>query len=884
MPVTPTYPGVYIEEIPSGVHTITGVATSITAFVGYTQKGAVDEAVHIFSFADFERAFGGLSVDSPLSYCAKHFFQNGGTEAYVVRVAQGAASASVTLRNGSGNNVLVISAISAGIWGNSLQIDVDYDTGNPSNLFNLRVTEYVERNGDWVPGPSEVYRNLTLNSGDPRYVIAILSTSQLITASLVPGLAVAAQGQSQSGTLAGTDLAQLGVGNNRVAVRVNGQGPYEVTFAVPTVTLPVSAATLQTLLTGIAGDIVTKVNAVAGAGALASPPGVANGVMTFTSGNNSDRSAVQFQNASMNSATAILKLGFANGGTEFDGAAGFRPAQTGTVGVPGAVWSTTASVSTSGALTAPIVLATDLFLWVSVNGQAPVRARVPAATYAAVSNAATAVASAINAALGVPAVAGTAPASSIVITSADPTKWTAIHLTSAATDDAAAFLKLGLDNGGTEDASLTISVRKGAIATVLTTINIPLWGFWGVPKATIQPGSLDDVAVDIDTALKSLANSEPYLAGASAQRIGNAIRILPGSTDPNDPNTSFDVSVPGTNPALAFPATPVRNVARYAPGMGASALFQVAGTTGSDGSAPTNTDLTGDEAGKTGLYALEDVDLFNLLVMPDATAGAGMIDVLTEAIEYCVRRRAFMIIDAPETVATFAQAQTWISGPASALRSRNDALYFPRLREPDPLMSGVVGTFAAAGALAGIYARTDADRGVWKAPAGTTATLMGATGLSYTLTDGENGALNPKGLNCLRTFPIIGTVSWGARTGNGADALADEYKYIPVRRLALFLEESLYRGTQWVVFEPNDEPLWAQIRLNVGAFMHSLYAQGAFQGQTPRDAYFVKCDKDTTTANDQDLGRVNIVVGFAPLKPAEFVIIQIQQIVPNLQT
>jgi phage tail sheath protein FI len=131
---------------------------------------------------------------------------------------------------------------------------------------------------------------------------------------------------------------------------------------------------------------------------------------------------------------------------------------------------------------------------------------------------------------------------------------------------------------------------------------------------------------------------------------------------------------------------------------------------------------------------------------------------------------------------------------------------------------------------------------------------------------------------------VYGTVSWGARTARGADVMADDYKYVPVRRLALFLEESLFRGTQWAVFEPNDEPLWAQIRLNLGAFMHTLFAQGAFQGRTPREAYFVKCDSETTTQNDIDLGRVNIVVGFAPLKPAEFVIIQIQQIAGAIQT
>ena len=171
----------------------------------------------------------------------------------------------------------------------------------------------------------------------------------------------------------------------------------------------------------------------------------------------------------------------------------------------------------------------------------------------------------------------------------------------------------------------------------------------------------------------------------------------------------------------------------------------------------------------------------------------------------------------------------------------------------------------AASSPASWRART-AQRGVWKAPAGLDAALNGVQGLQVNLTDDENGQLNPLGINCLRAFPVIGRVVWGARTLRGADQLADEYKYVPVRRLALFIEESLYRGTQWVVFEPNDEPLWAQIRLNVGAFMQNLFRQGAFQGRTPREAYFVKCDKETTTQNDINLGIVNILVGFAPLK------------------
>jgi phage tail sheath protein FI len=216
--------------------------------------------------------------------------------------------------------------------------------------------------------------------------------------------------------------------------------------------------------------------------------------------------------------------------------------------------------------------------------------------------------------------------------------------------------------------------------------------------------------------------------------------------------------------------------------------------------------------------------------------------------------------------------------------ARNAALYFPRVNVPNPARGNIIEPFVASGMVAGIMARTDVSRGVWKAPAGIDASLVGAVSLTVPLNDEENGKLNPLGINCLRTFPIVGSVVWGARTARGADLLASEWKYVPVRRLALFLEESLYRGLQWAVFEPNDEPLWAQIRLNVGAFMHQLFRQGAFQGGSPRDAYFVKCDKDTTTQNDINLGIVNVLVGFAPLKPAEFVVLKIQQMAGQIQT
>jgi phage tail sheath protein FI len=301
-------------------------------------------------------------------------------------------------------------------------------------------------------------------------------------------------------------------------------------------------------------------------------------------------------------------------------------------------------------------------------------------------------------------------------------------------------------------------------------------------------------------------------------------------------------------------------------------------------------DVIGDENQKTGMYALEKVDLFNLLcIPPDKRDGDTLNDVYKDAMKYCVGRRAMLIVDPPaawgaikETAAATARDSLGGLG-LTGEDARNAALYFPRVQQSDPMREGQSDIFVPCGIVAGAMARTDVNRGVWKAPAGLDATINGVQSLQVNLNDPENGMLNPLGINCLRSFPIAGRVVWGSRTLRGADQLADEYKYVPVRRLALYIEESLYRGTQWVVFEPNDEPLWSQIRLNIGAFMNNLFRQGAFQGATPRDAYFVKCDKETTTQNDINLGIVNIVVGFAPLKPAEFVIIKLQQMAGQIQ-
>jgi phage tail sheath protein FI len=291
--------------------------------------------------------------------------------------------------------------------------------------------------------------------------------------------------------------------------------------------------------------------------------------------------------------------------------------------------------------------------------------------------------------------------------------------------------------------------------------------------------------------------------------------------------------------------------------------------------------LIGDELRKTGIYTLADVDLFNILCIP-ATALLPDIEaarVAAGATAFCTRRRAFYILDAPQQDAdrdTIDGIQAWLCQNPT-LRGANAALYFPRVDIADPLNNDQLRPTAPSGTIAGVYARTDANRGVWKAPAGPEASLVGVQGLEYELTDDENSLINSLAINGLRSFPGLGPVCWGARTLHGTDPLESAWKYVPVRRFALFLEESLDRGTKWVVFEPNDESLWARIRLSVGAFMQDLFRQGAFEGNAPRDAYFVKCDNETTTQADIDDGVVNIVVGFAPLRPAEFIILTIQQ-------
>lgn len=623
-----SYPGVYIVEKPSGVRTITGVATSVAAFVGFTRKGIPDRAVKLTSFADFERSHGGLERASPVSYAVRQFFLNGGTQAIVVRVAVGHATAAWTVQDSGPVDVIDVAASSPGTWGNDLRLSVQ-TTGvrNADADFNLVVSQLQADGSTLVP--IEVHRNLNLDANSAQYVESVVNNaSAAVRVTRRGGLAFGETGYAVS-----TNIAfPLAPGNTTIGGTADGNTPFLLTLA---------GAPWNNI-----GDLVTSVNdAITAAGLAArlqatesaADGGAGVGHLRIASTTPGASSAVVIAGGAFGGLSAAAQLGLANGGREFTGAAAHRPA--------------------------------------------------------------------------------------------------------------------------------------------------------------------------------AVSNVAPSTAGVDGSRGGPL-------------------------------------------------------------------DLLGIESAKTGMYALLDVDLFNILCIPETfemTAGqeAG---VIPPAVALCEQRRAFYIVDAPSD-RTLSDIGAWAN---TASQSRNAATYFPAVRIVDPLDGLRPRVMAPSGTLAGVYARTDASRGVWKAPAGTDATLNNVLDLALPVNDLENGQINPLGVNVLRSFPAYGRVAWGARTMRGADAQADEYKYIPIRRLALFLEESLYRGTQWVVFEPNDEPLWAQIRLNLGAFMHGLFRQGAFQGTTPQDAYFVKCDKETTTQADRNLGIVNIVVGFAPLKPAEFVVITIQQIAGDL--
>jgi hypothetical protein len=433
---------------------------------------------------------------------------------------------------------------------------------------------------------------------------------------------------------------------------------------------------------------------------------------------------------------------------------------------------------------------------------------------------------------------------------------------------------------GATTASLSIAATDGGANFVLAASSPGAWGT--ALRATVQHGSDDSVdatpnadtfhleVFEVDLAAEAVAEALPHGTPAETLRRNAALaatvrvrEIFPHvSVDANAARWVGRVLEQESELARLTTASADRPIEVERAKFGAA----VDGAVGAPG------DYT------AAIDRLDHVDLFNLLCIPPPSRTSDVpLSVWTDGLSLCVRRRAVLLVDPPSAWST-AQNAADLSGGYDALRSENVAFYWPRVLASDGLQEGRLRSFVPSGSVAGVIARTDADRGVWKSPAGLEASLSGVPELAVGVTDSDSGRVNPRGVNALRQIPPAGVIIWGARTARGADTLASPWKYLAVRRLALYIEESLFRGTQWAVFEPNDEPLWSQLRASIGAFMQLLFRQGAFQGSKASEAYFVRCDSSTTTAADVDRGIVNTIIGFAPLKPAEFVVLQFKQI------
>jgi uncharacterized protein len=807
-----SYPGVYIQEVSSGVRTITGVSTSIAAFFGRTEKGPLNRAVRCLSFADFVRTFAGSPAGSELALSVRQFYDNGGSDCHIVRLARDARKAAVELENHDGTAVLVAAAKAEGAWGNGLRLEVDYATSNPGDTFNLRVVQ--EEAGSVVA--TEAFTNLSMDFTSSRFAPAFVSQSSgLVDLMLAGALGTATDPlstyQTSTAALNGFSesrrpLAGSGDPLNDVATELLGLLPDGHAFEVSVDNSPFVGVSLQGLAsTGatLVNDLQTRINGALAA--LVPAPTVtvairddgAFGQFLRISASSGNHASVRVRRAAANDLATLLMLGADNGGVELSRWNGLRPATTGALLRVG---------------TTPLGLENLDVL--------------PALTQATVTG---------------------------VTVGTDP----AIPLNAAP------------NNLVTTPPGTNLWIQD-AIATSVT-------------------GNNDGVREKLRIIAQAITNA----AGGRyrAELHGYQLAIHPKAGTFNEAPATITFACGGI-PAL------VVNTRQYKLGFDGASAFATggsldSGTTtfsaagdGNDGDPPDFATYLGDPVQHTGIHALDTVDLFNLMVLPrdEGVTPAHRLDILGPASIYCRSRRAFLIIEAPDnwTGSTGRPEVVQSTALVEEVRSRvvkdHSAIFYPKVRVND---AGIVRTVGSGGAIAGLMARTDASRGVWKAPAGTEADLRSLSGLSVKLTDLENGVLNKLGVNCARSF-VSGFVNWGARTMDGADDLGSEWKYIPIRRLALFIEESLYRGTQWVVFEPNDEPLWANIRLNVGAFMNGLFRQGAFQGSTPAQAFYVKCDEETTPQADRNLGIVNIEVGFAPLKPAEFVVIKIQQIAGDL--
>ena len=780
-----SYPGVYIQEVSSGVHTVTGVATSVAAFFGRTAKGKANKAVRCLSMSDFLREFEGGHAGSELGQSVKMFFDNGGTDCYVIRIAHGAKSSSLTLKSAGKTDVLTATAKSEGKWGDGIRLEVDNNTLNADDTFNLKIS--YEQDGKTVD--SEYLTGLSMDPNSPRNAPGYVSlNSKYIDLSYANGFKIdtaAVQKGYSEGRRPLSDvtaeLRELIYTEKLSLFNISVNGSQFVAVDLSAGDEIVSTGDKDATAKAIEGKINDRL-ATVGNSVSCSIETVGTGTnaryLVKIESKDSPNTSVKVQKSLSNDIAGPLMLGVDQGGVEFVRFSDFRP--------------------------------------------------VPTADF----------------------VGDFASVNKLML------------------QDQGAFNALTWGEAGK-------SVDFGSTLKMNTSASKALWYY-------DDAGGFDGVRKKLKVIANTVNNTPGLPFRAEVWGYHLAFIQLDGRANKLDLKTSGGNAVNiGTGGLQVF----TNNVRQYDPAKTGNSDYQDTGNTGVDENGNLAlSDYTGDVLQQTGFYALDTVDLFNLMVLPLDTdlSIADYRALYSAACIYCESRRAFLIMDAPDDWA----ANGKMNDPASkvgdlrnAVVKYQSAAYYPKIVYSD---GGLMKTMGPSGAIAGLMARTDSSRGVWKAPAGVEASIKGALDLEVTLTDNQNGVLNKQGINCIRKFPD-GIVCWGARTMDGFDDnSSSDWKYIPIRRLTLFLEESLYRGTKWVVFEPNDEPLWAKIRLNLNAFMMSQFRQGAFQGSTPDKAFYVKCDGETTTQDDRNKGIVNIEVGFAPLKPAEFVVIKLQQMAGDL--
>lgn len=772
-----TYPGVYIQEIPSGFRAISGVSTSIAAFVGMAKRGPLLEPTPVLGFKDYERIFSADTSQGEMTDQVRQFFINKGEQAFIVRIADGAQVATVDLRNAGGDIVLSLESRNAGLDANQLRFRVDYNTASPERTFNLTVfRESFDANGSPVVSALEMHTGLGMDPEGLRFATTIIDQqSQLVrhttdsalaatnltninaAATLLPFSASAAIFADNAAAVTAVTAAITDAGSNIGRFRIKvGDSPW-LTVELDSTTFTAITDIADRINDRLAPHTTVQVTTpdIAAAGPLR--------IVADTAGND-----VIIERSPQLDIAQALGLGAAQGGIEVGSFAAARPAPSSLVSI----------------------------------------------------------------------------------------------LDAAAPGDLGALL----DFGGVAKADL-----DNPSVAVIRPFTVPAASIaYPSPAGNLNQGTNAGLSLrNIRENLQAIANA--LSAGSDDWRAevhGHRLVLIP---DFGDSSSGAGATFTSQNPDLS-------GANQIFDGITAARAAEALGG-GQDGGVPTGPDY--DEAYQ---QMDEKVDLFNLLILPKSTNDVGDPSIRSTlwraASAFCQRKRAFLIADIEPTQQAPEGVLQELQNIRTGVVKDHMAVWWPQVTITS---NGTRKHIDPSGAIAGLMARIDGSRGVWKAPAGLEADIRGVLGARVPMSNEQNGLINPEAINAVRAFPA-GVVSWGARTLDGFDNSGNtDYRYVPVRRFALFIEESLVRGLRFAIFEPNDEPLWAQIRLAGGAFMNGLFRRGAFAGRTAREAYFVKADAETTTPQDQALGVVNVLVGFAPLRPAEFIVITIQQLAGQVQ-